>query len=918
MEITEHVDDVNAVATSSTGTFASGGNEGCVYLYTEENQFGGVLVRSSFPVRSLSFHPDGSKIAIATDETTIRIVLCADNSKIVTAEGHSSPVKSLTYDSTGDYLASSDIMGTVRLWNVSPSEPAPRCIKVLPSCSYRSDMESLLQTTVAFSPDDSSFAFPGDNNDICVYSKYDWEPSYTLADQHTQPVITFAWSPNGVYLASSSSDDSVVVWNTKTRKPVHNEVVIASVTSIVWSPTKNELTLTDARGQFRIWKDVIPLDQPDHPHPAAPLKKPVILENKKIKTEKNNATKKTGSSSSSSDIGKRSINRLLIDEEASDSDEGGEDTDMLLEEAGEDVDVDDDDDEEREEGLEENFVVDDDGAGYAEAEVNELSANGGRVQQRLNLGNMHTSHLLHQRQTKLEEAFELPAVFQPGETPYHKAESGKSFEPAQGERRYMAYNLVGAISTIFEVDHSIINVEFHDQSQYNNFHFTDMNQFTLGALSSAGTVFAVEAKKQIVTEKKKDELDELFDEEADDGQEKVQEINSIIYFRPHRLGSEKDWTHHMLPDENVTCIAINNSSVIAATSLGHVRIFSISGVQRFIFTLQNVVTMAAMADLALVVYTPGPSYNQQQNLQYILLNTDTNEVLQKDTVQMTTDNEIVWVGFSETVQAVTYDTAGVLRILHNQRRPFQGRWIPVFDRKLYMRSHQKQSETYWPVGVLRDRFMCVILRGQTTYPFFPRPPVKELPLQLPLLDMANETGQLEEQILKTEVRARHERDEAEATQTEGDYLEIFRDAEIEIDIAVLKLINIACKAERISKAENLTYILHTPEAIDKAIKIALYHRYTSLAEKMTNIKEAKFIDGQTIHHKTLQDSISELPTVYGSTKPTLEGDLAFVKREREQNSNKRDMVDADGDEEMMEARQTAKRPKPFRFSNLED
>jgi hypothetical protein len=100
-------------------------------------------------------------------------------------------------------------------------------------------------------------------------------------------------------------------------------------------------------------------------------------------------------------------------------------------------------------------------------------------------------------------------------------------------------------------------------------------------------------------------------------------------------------------------------------------------------------------------------------------------------------------------------------------------------------------------------------------------------------------GQLEEQILRTNTCNLHERDEAEATNTEDDYAQTFHEADIEMDIALLKLINLACKSEKVSRALDLTYALHTSDSIDKAIRIASFHRYTSLAEKMTNIKEVK-------------------------------------------------------------------------------
>jgi WD40 repeat protein len=173
----------------------------------------------------------------------IRIVLTADNSKIVQLNGHTCPVKSVDYNPSGNYLISSDIKGNINIWDVSPSSPMPKCIKTLSESSYQSEIDSVLQSTVAFSPDETSFAFAGTNSDVRVFRSDIWAPSYNLDGQHTSSVITFAWSPNGYYLASSAEDNSFVVWDTKKRKSVVMETTSAQITGIAWNPNENEITL---------------------------------------------------------------------------------------------------------------------------------------------------------------------------------------------------------------------------------------------------------------------------------------------------------------------------------------------------------------------------------------------------------------------------------------------------------------------------------------------------------------------------------------------------------------------------------------------------------------------------------------------------------------------------------------------------
>jgi hypothetical protein len=52
-------------------------------------------------------------------------------------------------------------------------------------------------------------------------------------------------------------------------------------------------------------------------------------------------------------------------------------------------------------------------------------------------------------------------------------------------------------------------------------------------------------------------------------------------------------------------LAVNDVSVIVATTANYIRIFTLSGLQVHIFNLSNMVAIAAAADLALLVYHGG-------------------------------------------------------------------------------------------------------------------------------------------------------------------------------------------------------------------------------------------------------------------------------------------------------------------------
>lgn len=170
-----------------------------------------------------------------------------------------------------------------------------------------------------------------------------------------------------------------------------------------------------------------------------------------------------------------------------------------------------------------DFVIDDDGDEHAEMGA------GRRHQNRPNNGT-NTSVI-----QQLLSAPQPP--FQSGSTPYkHTNDRG---EPLEGERRYLAFNMVGVIYTIFQGTHSVINVEFHDKSQNRNFHFQDYFNYSMASLGKKGAVFAVEASDSVQSENM-------------DGEEQPGRNPSRIYYRAlGGLADNAEWSMRLPDGEEV-------------------------------------------------------------------------------------------------------------------------------------------------------------------------------------------------------------------------------------------------------------------------------------------------------------------------------------------------------------------------------
>lgn len=56
-----------------------------------------------------------------------------------------------------------------------------------------------------------------------------------------------------------------------------------------------------------------------------------------------------------------------------------------------------------------------------------------------------------------------------------------------------------------------------------------------------------------------------------------------------------------------------------------------------------------------------------------------------------------------------YDSAGVMYIMPRYRIPLRATWVRLLDTNKLERK-QGKDESYWPVGVTKDTFMCLILK----------------------------------------------------------------------------------------------------------------------------------------------------------------------------------------------------------------
>ncbi|KAI9029607.1 WD40-repeat-containing domain protein [Phycomyces nitens] len=757
--------------------FAASGEKGQVILAdSNTNKILKPLFRSTVPVRCLAFNVSGTKLAVATDENTIRMVLLSDISRTVNIRGHTKGVKCIVFDPRGTLLLSLGCEGDLRVWDISPETSEPKCIKHYPSVMKPTLEDDTMNNVLAWSLDGTYFAAPGKDCDVVIYERTSWKQKGVLTGAHVEPVTCIAWSNVGDCIATSSADCQIIIWDANTLKVLTKYTVSMEPSCLAWSPVKNELSLADKYGQ------VLTVDDAGTVNPN--IRGP---------------PKKKGLFASENPTGiEEALEKLFNDEDGPDEEED-EDIDMmdLLDTA-------------------DDFVVDDDGAGYTENDVEKVM-----VQKKLDPSRTRPEA------TRPRVDITPHPIIHPGETPFQKPGGHKNDDPEVGDRRYLAFDMFGVIYTIFHGAYSIVNVEFHDLTDHKNFHFRDYDHHSIAALGRKGAVFGSKSYK---AEKDDD------DDEDEDGDKK---IASTVHYKPLDKGANRlEWSVPLPEGEEVETVAINDFSVVATTSAGLVRIFSLSGTQTHLFHLKNVVSLVASSDMLMLMYSPHQSTNNIHHIEYRLMNTDTFETMQTGTLPLNPKKTLAWAGFSESLQPAVGDSSGVVFILHQQRHAGQALWVPVFDGPATA-ARRERTERYWPIGLLREELMCLILRGKNMFPYFPRPQVNSVELMMPTTQLDTETGKLEEKFLRTKIISAHEKEEI---RLEGGDENDIKKMDLEMDKTLLQLIQLACKAEKHDRVLDLSSALSSARSIDAAIKIASHFNLSRLAEHIIRIKESKFMD----------------------------------------------------------------------------
>jgi WD40 repeat protein len=200
-------------------------------------------------VTAVCYSPDGSRLASASDDGTVKVWDARSGAELVTLRGHTHRwVVAVCYSPDGTHLASA-------LWDgAHPYEPGE--VKVWDTRSG-AEVATLRGHTgyvysVAYSPDGSRLASASLDNTVKLWDAHSGAEVATLRG-HTGWVSSVCYSPDGSRLASASYDRTVKVWDARSGAELATlRGHTGAVTAVCYSPDGSRLACASYR-EVKVW-----------------------------------------------------------------------------------------------------------------------------------------------------------------------------------------------------------------------------------------------------------------------------------------------------------------------------------------------------------------------------------------------------------------------------------------------------------------------------------------------------------------------------------------------------------------------------------------------------------------------------------------------------------------------------------------
>ncbi|XP_016887809.1 WD repeat and HMG-box DNA-binding protein 1 isoform X2 [Cynoglossus semilaevis] len=733
----------------------------------------GILTRFTTNATHVTFNSTGSRLAAGSSDFMVKVIEVLDSSQQKTLRGHEAPVLGVTFDPKDEFVASSSCDGSVVVWNIEEQTQVvswPLLQKTSDVSSAKSLCRLSWQPVMA-----KLLAVPVDTK-VHLYERGSWDHVITLSDGLiTKPINAVSWSPCGQFLAAGCVAGLLTVFDVTTKMCLERQKHEKgfSVCSLAWHPSGTQIVYSDTMGCLGLLDDLSFSNSTSKSTAKPPSKKPANDYDDLFDEDDDDRVMDEGLSDTKSPLKKHA---------AAEADEYDDDDFMPLTGRVKNRGAILDDDNSLDTGSlkfgqdkfgDKDDDDDDDGGSLVAAPSVPL--------------------------VPLQPVYDGPLptppqkAFQPGSTPAHLA------------HRFLMWNSVGIVRGYNDEQDNAIDVEFHDTAVHHAMHLTNSLGHTIADLSQEAVLLACAGTDELAS--------------------KLQCLHFSSW------DTNKEWMVDLPKGEDAKAVCLGQGWAAVATSALVIRLFSIGGLQREIFSLSGpVVCMAGHGEQLLIVYHRGTGFdgNQSLGVQLLQLSQKKRQLINGEPLPLSLKSYLSWLGFTAEGTPCYVDSDGVVRMLN---RLLGNTWTPVCNTRDTCKS---KSDHYWVVGVHENpqQLRCIPCKGSRYPPTLPRPAVAILPFKLPLCQTATEKGQLEEQFLRSLLFHNHysflsssgyEIDEEGQTNSQKEQQEL-----------LMKMFALSCKLEREFRSVELAEMM-TQNVVTLAIRYASRSRRMALAQRLSEI-----------------------------------------------------------------------------------
>ena len=207
---------ITAVAFSPDNTLLAAGSYGQIVIWDlAKGQPVKVLTNVLGAVNDLRFSPKGETLAVGGGQPSaagdLRLYQTNDWKLIATLRGHEDVVFSLAFSPDGTQLASASFDHSVRLWDVKTHA-------TLKEYHHHSDFVY----AVAFSPDGKRLVSASKDRTVQLFEKDTAKSVFTFGGMN-EDVMAVAFHPDGKSVISSGFEAGIYWWNTQTGEKIKTQ-----------------------------------------------------------------------------------------------------------------------------------------------------------------------------------------------------------------------------------------------------------------------------------------------------------------------------------------------------------------------------------------------------------------------------------------------------------------------------------------------------------------------------------------------------------------------------------------------------------------------------------------------------------------------------------------------------------------------